>query len=208
MKWKDKLKDFYKKRKEYIKKYLNENIDFTDVFDPFLDNKTDNPIMIIGEAPGENEVKQKSPFVGKAGENLNYLISLSGLNRKKHFLITNAFPFRTINENKNRTPKISELKIASKLLEGEINIVKPSLILLLGNSSIKAFSYLVPEVKNLKKCGFYDVDTEKFGKIKIGICYHPSPLAFNRKEIRESLEKFFKSLYQLTMENGQKKIMK
>ncbi|EDM24624.1 uracil-DNA glycosylase family protein [Caminibacter mediatlanticus] len=208
MKWKDKLKDFYKKRKEYIKKYLNENIDFTDVFDPFLDNKTDNPIMIIGEAPGENEVKQKSPFVGKAGENLNYLISLSGLNRKKHFLITNAFPFRTINENKNRTPKISELKIASKLLEEEINIVKPSLILLLGNSSIKAFSYLVPEVKNLKKCGFYDVDTEKFGKIKIGICYHPSPLAFNRKEIRESLEKFFKSLYQLTMENGQKKIMK
>ena len=190
-----KLKDFYKKRKEYIKKYLNEDIDFTDVFDLYLDEKVNNPIMIIGEAPGENEVKQKAPFVGKAGENLDYLISLSSLDRKKDFLITNAFPFRTTKGNKNRTPKASELKIASKLLEEEIKIVRPRLILLLGNSSIKAFSYLIPEVKNLKKCGFYDLETQKFGKIKIGLCYHPSPLAFNRKEIRESLEKFFKNLF-------------
>jgi len=147
--------------------------------------------MIIGEAPGANEVKQKAPFVGKAGENLNYLISLSGFDRKRDFLITNAFPFRTFKGNKNRTPNSQELKIGAKLLEEEINIVKPSLIILLGNSAIKAFSYIewAKDVKKLKKCGVY-----KIGDYKVGLCFHPSPLAFNRKDIRESLEKFFKSL--------------
>ncbi len=186
---KEKLKKFYKSRAEEIKKYLNENIDFTDVYDPFLDEKKDNPIMIIGEAPGENEVKLRQPFVGKAGENLNYLISLSGLDRKKDFLITNAFPFRTVDGSKNRTPKAKELKIGAELLKKEIDIVKPKMILLLGNSAIKAFSYLYPEVKNLKKCGFYEINGQR-----IGVCYHPSPLAFNRKEIKKSLEEFFKKL--------------
>jgi len=187
--WKNELKEFYKKRKEYIKKYLNENIDFTEVFDKYIDEKKDNPVMIIGEAPGVNEVKLGEPFVGKAGENLNYLITLSGFDRKKDFLITNAFPFRTYEDNKNRTPKAKELKIGAELLKREIEIVKPSLILLLGNSAIKAFGYVCKEVKNLKKCGFYDVCG-----LKIGVCYHPSPLAFNRKNIRESLEKFFRKL--------------
>ncbi|NPA87457.1 MAG: uracil-DNA glycosylase [Epsilonproteobacteria bacterium] len=191
--WKNRLKEFYKTRAEFIKAHLNENIDFTDVFDPYLEEKNDNPIMIIGEAPGENEVKQKQPFVGKAGENLNYLISISGFDRKRDFLITNAFPFRTFQDKKNRTPKAKELKIGAELLKKEIEIVKPKIILLLGNSAIKAFSYLVKDVKNLQKCGYYDIDSE-IGKLKIGVCYHPSPLAFNRKEIRESLEKFFKNL--------------
>jgi DNA polymerase len=183
------LREFYKKRKEFIQKHFTQNIDFTEVFDPHLDKKTKHPIMIVGEAPGENEVKQKAPFVGKAGENLDYLIKLSGLDREKDFLITNAFPFRTFKENKNRTPSAKELKIGAQLLKKEIEIVKPKMILLLGNSAIKAFSYIIPEVKNLKKCGFYEINGQK-----IGVCYHPSPLAFNRKEIRNSLEAFFRKL--------------
>ena len=189
MSWREKLKEFYKKREEFIKKYFKDKIDFTEVYDKNIAKKIDNPVMIIGEAPGINEVKLQEPFVGKAGENLNYLITLSGLDREKDFLITNAFPFRTFEENKNRTPSAKELKIGAELLKKEIEIVKPKLILLLGNSAIKAFSYLCPEVKNLKKCGFYNVCG-----LKIGVCYHPSPLAFNRKNIRSSLEKFFKKL--------------
>jgi uracil-DNA glycosylase family 4 len=192
--WKEELKDFYQKRKKYIQKYLNENIDFTEVTDPCIDKKRDNPIMIIGEAPGKKEVEMHSPFVGKAGENLNYLINLSGLDRCMDFLITNAFPFRTFEDNKNRTPKANELKIGAELLEKEINIVKPFIILLLGNSAIKAFSYIdkFKEVKNLKKCGIYEINNQK-----IGICFHPSPLAFNRIDIRNDLEKFFKNLKNL-----------
>jgi len=189
MNWKKELKEFYLKRAGFIKNYINENIDFTNVYDPYLDEKIDNPIMIIGEAPGANEVRLKEPFVGKAGENLNYLITLSGLDRKRDFLITNAFPFRTYEGNKNRTPKAKELRKGAELLKKEIEIVKPRLILLLGNSAIKAFSYVCSDVKNLKKCGIYDVCG-----LKVGVCFHPSPLAFNRKDIRESLEEFFRGL--------------
>jgi DNA polymerase len=184
---KKELIGFYKSRVNFIPQ--KENIDFTLVMDPYLDEKRDNPIMIIGEAPGSEEVKQRAPFVGKAGENLNFLISISGLDRKKDFLITNAFPFRTFEGNKNRTPKVDELKECAKLLKREIELVKPSLIILLGNSAIKAFSYLCKDVKKLKKCGFYRVCN-----YNIGVCYHPSPIAFNRKEIKESLIEFFKRL--------------
>ena len=119
-----KLEEFYKNRKNFIN---FENVDYTDVYDSYLDKKIDNPIMIIGEAPGANEVKEKQPFVGMAGKNLDYLIKLSGLDRKKDFLITNAFPFRTFEGNKNRTPKAKELKEGAKLLLKEIEIVNQNL---------------------------------------------------------------------------------
>ena len=189
-----KLKSFYLSRKNFIS---FENVDYTDVYDPYLDEKVDNPIMIIGEAPGSNEVKEKQPFVGMAGKNLDYLISLSKYDRKKDILITNAFPFRTYENNKNRTPKASELKEGAKLLLEEIKIVKPKLILLLGNSAIKAFSYLpitnAKEVKNFKRNSINEFDFG-FYSTKIGVTYHPSPISFNRKDIRKDLEEFFKKI--------------
>jgi len=191
-----KLIEFYKNRKNFIN---FENVDYTDVFDPYLDIKTDNPIMIVGEAPGANEVAQKEPFIGMAGKNLSYLITLSKLDRKRDFLITNAFPFRTFEGNKNRTPKASELKEGAKLLLQEIKIVKPKMILLLGNSAIRGFSYLnTPNIKIIKtfsKNSFNKFQFEEFETI-IGISHHPSPIAFNRKNIREDLENFFKQLPQ------------
>jgi len=188
------LKNFYLSRKNFIN---FENVDYTDVFDPYLDIKSKNPIMIIGEAPGANEVAQKEPFIGMAGKNLSYLITLSGLDRKKDFLITNAFPFRTFDKEKNRTPKAKELKEGAKLLLQEIEIVKPKLILLLGNSAIKAFSYLpiqnAKEVKQFKRNSFNSFKFP-FYTTKIGVTFHPSPISFNRKEIRNDLEKFFGEL--------------
>jgi len=186
------LKEFYKNRKKFIN---FENVDYTDVYDPYLDEKINNPIMIIGEAPGANEVEQKEPFVGMAGKNLDYLIKLSGLDRKKDFLITNGFPFRTFEGNKNRTPKAKELKEGAKLLLQEIEIVKPRLILLLGNSAIKAFSYLpIENAKDVKKFERNSINEFKFPFYitKVGVTFHPSPISFNRKEIRNSLEEFFR----------------
>jgi len=189
-----KLKKFYLDRKNHIN---FENVDYTDVYDPYLDMKVDNPIMIIGEAPGANEVQEKEPFVGMAGKNLDYLINLSGLDRKKDFLITNAFPFRTYENSKNRTPKASELKEGAKLLLQEIEIVKPKLILLLGNSAIKAFSYLpIDNAKEVKKFQRNSINSFNFPfyTTKVGVTFHPSPISFNRKDIRKDLEEFFRNI--------------
>jgi uracil-DNA glycosylase family 4 len=189
-----KLKSFYLSRRKFIS---FDNVDLTDVYDPYLDGKVANPVMIIGEAPGANEVRERQPFVGMAGKNLDYLIGLSKYDRKKDIIITNAFPFRTYEGNKNRTPKANELKEGAKLLLEEIEIVKPKLILLLGNSAIKAFSYLpIENAKEVKKFERNSVNEFDFGfyKTKIGVTFHPSPISFNRKDIKVALEKFFKEI--------------
>ena len=45
-------------------------------------------VMFIGEAPGRNEDLQGEPFVGAAGEDLNGILSLAGLNAKTSTLPT------------------------------------------------------------------------------------------------------------------------
>lgn len=177
------LETFYKNRKLEF-----PLLDKTIVYDKTKFNK--NPIMIIGEAPGETEVINGIPFCGPAGKNLQYLIKESGLSRED-FLITNMVPFRTYKysgENKiNRTPSSEELKAGAELLREEIEIIKPRLILLLGGSALKGFKYF-------KKIDIKTNEIKFFDNLKIGHSYHPSPIAFNRKEIKNALLLFFKNL--------------
>lgn len=53
-----------------------------------------NPkLMLIGEAPGEQESLQGRPFVGKAGKNLDHFLELAGLERSEIY-ITNVVKYR------------------------------------------------------------------------------------------------------------------
>ena len=49
----------------------------------FGDGDKNAIIMLIGEAPGAEEVKEGKPFVGKAGKNLNEFLEILGLKREK-----------------------------------------------------------------------------------------------------------------------------
>ena len=56
-----------------------------------------NPlVMLIGEAPGGDEAKQGRPFVGKAGKQLDALLSGAGIDRSRVY-ITNTVKFRPVN---------------------------------------------------------------------------------------------------------------
>ena len=50
-------------------------------------------LVLIGEAPGEQETIAGRPFVGKAGKNLDEFLALSGLKREELY-ITNTVKFR------------------------------------------------------------------------------------------------------------------
>ncbi len=50
-------------------------------------------LMLIGEAPGKEEVKESRPFVGAAGKNLDMFISMLGIKRTDIY-ITNAIKYR------------------------------------------------------------------------------------------------------------------
>ncbi len=90
-------------------------------------------IMFIGEAPGRTEDETGRPFIGRCGKLLTELIESMGLKRKSTF-ITSPVKCRP---PKNRKPKQKEIDTCMPYLEKQIKIIKPKVIVLLGNTAIK-----------------------------------------------------------------------
>lgn len=98
------------------------------------DGPLDAKLMLIGEAPGKDEDEQGKPFVGRAGRLLTEALEMEGLNRQKVY-IANIIKCRPPD---NRLPKAGERKTCLPYLLRQIEIVDPKVIVLLGNTSIKA----------------------------------------------------------------------
>ena len=107
-----------------IKKYSTNTVVF--------DGNKDAKIMLIGEAPGENEDKEGIPFCGQSGQLLRKAIGFIGLDTKNS-LITNTLYWRP---PENRKPTPQELEICRPFLEKMISIVKPKIIILSGGTAI------------------------------------------------------------------------
>lgn len=196
------LENFYISRFSMLRNINFKEIDKTLVYEKQLHKKIKHPILIIGEAPGSKEVENGMPFCGPSGKNLESLLEENNLSREKDLIITNIFPFRTFEDGffgkKNRTPNKQELEEGSRLILKEIEIIKPSLILLLGNTAYNGFKKIVPEIKSLKINGFkkYKIGEKEY---LIGKSHHPSPLSFNRGYIRTELKDFFSEVKKKTL---------
>ncbi len=95
----------------------------------------DAEVMLIGEAPGANEVERGIPFVGQAGKFLNYvLLPEAGLKRDL-VRVTNTVLHRPPD---NRDPSPEEVEACQPWLEIQIDIVKPKVIVLLGRFAVQA----------------------------------------------------------------------
>lgn len=88
-------------------------------------------IMFIGEAPGRSEDLKGEPFVGMAGKILTEALEHAGLSRDDVF-ITNVVKCRPPN---NRIPLEEEKNSCQQYLNGELDIVKPKIICILGNTA-------------------------------------------------------------------------
>lgn len=86
-------------------------------------------VMFVGEAPGKNEDLQGEPFVGRAGENLNRILSLAGLEREDIY-IANVLKCRP---PQNRNPQADEVLACSPYLREQIRSIWPDVIVTLGN---------------------------------------------------------------------------
>lgn len=102
---------------------------------PSEGNKINPIVTIIGEAPGHDEVKNKRPFVGKAGACLRQTLNKYGF-RKSNTLISNVIPCRP---EKNKFPNDKDIvnNCLQRWLIEELKLVKPSYLLLLGNQPLK-----------------------------------------------------------------------
>jgi DNA polymerase len=93
------------------------------------------PIMIIGEAPGQNEDEQGLPFVGKSGQLLDKILASVQLSTEREVYISNAIRCRPPN---NRTPVVTELEACKPYLLEQILLVNPKIILLTGATAVKS----------------------------------------------------------------------
>ncbi|MFQ6120184.1 MAG: uracil-DNA glycosylase, partial [Methanosarcinales archaeon] len=93
-------------------------------------------IMFLGESPGSKEDVQGKPFVGPAGKVLDQLLKSIDLDRKKIF-ITSVLKCRPVIGKRNRSPKREEIETCKPYLEKQIEIIKPKVIVTLGNYALQ-----------------------------------------------------------------------
>lgn len=85
-------------------------------------------LLVIGEAPGQEEDRRGEPFVGRAGQLLDRMLAAIDLDRQTVY-ITNVLKCRP---PKNRDPKPDEVQACSPFLRRQIELIEPKAILAVG----------------------------------------------------------------------------
>lgn len=92
-------------------------------------------VVLVGEAPGEQEDRLGRPFVGRSGQLLDRLLGEAGLDRSDVW-ITNTVKARPVqfegDRKRNRAPKVSEIKAWSRCLHEELRLIQPRVLVGLG----------------------------------------------------------------------------
>lgn len=92
-------------------------------------------ILIVGEAPGENEDLQGKPFVGMAGQKLQSVLRQSGIEMFRDCWVTNALSCRP-KDNRITTPK--SIDWCRPLVLNAIEKHQPTVIILAGLTAVKS----------------------------------------------------------------------
>ena len=90
-------------------------------------------LMLIGEAPGRDEDLQGKPFVGRAGQLLDLMLTAIGLSESEVY-ITNTVYWRPPG---NRTPTPEEVEACAPFLTRQIELLAPKILVLLGGAAAK-----------------------------------------------------------------------
>ena len=130
----------------------------------------DAKVLMIGEAPGENEDLQGKAFVGKAGRLLDELLQNLGFNTNQDSLIINVVKCRP---PENRQPKPEEAAQCRPFLKKQIDLVKPKIIVLLGATALK---HIIPSKKDFsmnEEVGRF-FEYEGYPGTKMMVLFHPA----------------------------------
>ncbi len=157
----------------------------------FADGDPNARLMFVGEGPGADEDESGVPFVGKAGQLLNNMITAMGLKREEVY-IANIVKCRP---PANRQPEFVEATTCSPFLLQQIDIVRPQVIVALGQT---AATYLLGVKQSL--ASLRGVWHEARGA-KVAVTYHP---AFLLRDPRQKGEAW-KDLQRVMAELGLKK---
>jgi uracil-DNA glycosylase family protein len=101
----------------------------------FGEGKASAAMVLVGEAPGDQEDKQGRPFVGPAGRVLDRALDEAGLDRAEVYPTNAVKHFKWTERGKRRIhqrPNGTEIKACGFWLDAELGLIRPRLLVLLG----------------------------------------------------------------------------
>lgn len=159
----------------------------------FGEGAADAKVMFIGEGPGRDEDAQGRPFVGRSGQLLTAIIEKGMKILRKDVFIANVVKCRPtvdMQGTRDRPPDQDEVAACRGYLERQIEIIKPKVIITLGNPSTK---FLIPDAQGITKMrGRWS----SYKGIRVMPTYHPSFILRNggdsspqKREVWEDIKK-------------------
>jgi uracil-DNA glycosylase len=142
----------------------------------FADGSPTARLMFVGEGPGADEDAQGLPFVGRAGQLLNNMITAMGLKREECY-IANIVKCRPPG---NRTPEPVEANTCSPFLFRQIDVVRPQVLVALGAT---AATYLLGARQPL--AGLRG-RVHAFRGMSLIVTYHPAFLLRDPRQKKEA----------------------
>ena len=125
-------------------------------------------MLFVGEAPGREEDLNGEPFIGRAGKLLTEILFSVKLSRRDVY-ITNTVKCRP---PENRNPDDNEINACSTYLDQQINLISPSVIVLLGKIAAEALMSTSEPMSSLRGKVHLYKDTQ----IPMLVFYHPAYL--------------------------------
>jgi DNA polymerase len=135
----------------------------------FGDGNPHSPLMFVGEGPGQQEDEMGIPFVGRAGQLLDDMLSLIDLDRSKYY-ICNIVKCRP---PENRDPLPEEQTACMPYLRQQVKLIRPKIIVCLGR--IAAMKLIREDFKISREHGQW---VQK-GQFQMMALYHPAALLRN-----------------------------
>jgi DNA polymerase len=145
-------------------------------------------LVFLGEAPGADEDLQGEPFVGRAGQLLNDIITKGMKLRREDVYILNVLKCRPPN---NRNPAPNEVINCRPFLDRQLEILQPEFICCLGAVAAKALLNTEVSIGRLRG-KFHD-----YQGIPVLCTYHPAYLLRNppaKKEVWEDIQILMKRM--------------
>ncbi|WP_222918502.1 uracil-DNA glycosylase [Natrinema sp. SYSU A 869] len=130
-------------------------------------------VMLIGEAPGKQEVNQGEPFVGQAGQQLDRALEAIGYDRRDLY-ITNLVKVRP---PENRDPHVDEIEAWWPVLEAEIERVDPAVLVPLGSFATDELLETGETITDLHGREF-----EREGRTVVP-AFHPAAALYDRSKV-------------------------
>lgn len=138
----------------------------------------DAEILLIGEGPGQHEDEQGIPFVGRAGQLLDDMLEIIGLDRTKVY-IANIVKCRPPG---NRDPLNVEQDACMGYLRRQTALLRPKIIICLGRIAAKAI--IKEDFKITSEHGQWF----ERGGVQMTAIYHPAALLRDEKKRPETFE--------------------